>query len=111
MSKNDLQIPPCCRTGSNSSCSNSTYVAIAVRERVAVYGAIMAFAILLNFARIIMFFWVAHKAACTLHSRMLLSLLEAVPRFFDAIPIGTHVFNQVNKNLIDIFMCYLQAKY
>lgn len=99
--------PLWCRTGYNSSCSNSTYAVLPVRERVAVYGAITASTIVLNFARIIVLFLVAHRAAATLHDRMLSSLLGAVPWLFDVIPIGVHFIKGWDKTFMDslIILC------
>lgn len=99
-------------TGYNSSCSNSTPAAMGAHEMVAVYSAITASTIFFNFARIIIFFWVAHRAASTLHSQMLSALLEAVPRFFDAIPIG-QILSRFSKDMsfLDDLLPFMLCEY
>ena len=77
-----------CRSGYNSTCSNTSYRASPVHKNIAVYGVITASTIVLNFARIIAIFWVTNRAACILHDQMLSSLLGAATLFFDTIPIG-----------------------
>lgn len=58
--------------------------------RIGIYGGMTAFAIIINFARTIMFYFVCVNASRVLHNRMFASVLRAPIYFFDTNPIGKH---------------------
>ncbi len=59
-------------------------------NRIGIYAGATGFAIVINFARTIMFYFVCVNASRVLHNRMFASVLRAPVYFFDTNPIGEH---------------------
>ena len=61
---------------------------LSTRQRIIIYSACAASAIVLSFTRAILFYFICVNASRVLHNRMFASVLGAPVRFFDTNPIG-----------------------
>ena len=71
---------------------------LSTNQRVGIYSATVAGAILVNFTRTITFFFICVNASRMLHNQMFGSILRAPILFFDTNPIG-RVLNRFSKDV------------
>ena len=72
---------------SNSSISGTCH--LSTEERIIIYVGVCVAAVVLSFARSLLFYFICVNASRVLHNRMLSRIFRAPVRFFDSNPIGT----------------------
>ena len=81
----------CSYEGVNGSTDASCDYSLSTNQRIGIYGGIVGFTIMVIVIRAVLCYLVVLPASHSLHSKMLISVLQAPVLFFDINPVGEYI--------------------
>ena len=83
-----IESESCLLEGVNISVDTSSSFSLTTKQRIGIYGGIVAFTIFVVMLRVVLCYLIIMAASHSLHNKMLTAILKAPVLFFDTNPVG-----------------------